>query len=365
MSQWKCALEAAGKVRLISAVTPVNAESELERLRAAFARGRPGLPRWEYAPRDVASLDEQLRELSRRAGGVAEPLRALYGARVDELRLEARMVGSVGRAAFGGFAAERHRERAPGARAADTLAARWAHEHVPSDDGERIMSDAPDARSLLSQVRAAIGAHRVAFAVRPATGLMALAATGERTVYVARGRALSVRTATRVALHEVSGHVLPRVRATMAHAIFALGTARGTDDQEGLALLYEERAGLLDPARRVELARRHIAARTMRRGADFVEVVRNLRSLDPRVSFSDAIHITARAFRGSTGSFPGLARESAYIPSFLRVASYLRQHPRAELTLASGQVAISALTTLHAQFGKHASPCPLGTTATV
>jgi hypothetical protein len=300
------------------------------------------------------------------------------------------MVGSVGVVAFGGFATERHHERST----ADALAARWAREQVAEENVERIMSDSLDPRSLLSQLRAAIGAHRVPFAVRPASGLVALAATGERTVYVARGRPLSERTGRRVALHEVLGHVLPRVRAAGAHPIFALGTARGTDDQEGLALLFEQRAGLLDARRRIELGRRHVAAAAMRSGADFVEVVRHLRAIDgsaaggtsqtrtARVSLSEALHIATRAFRGSTGAFPGLGRERVYLPAFLRVVAHLRKNPGAEACLSSGQIAVTALPTvaqLHQlsalravvppaadpQLGKQATPCPPVNTATV
>jgi hypothetical protein len=210
-------------------------------------------------------------------------------------------------------------------------------------------------------VRALVGEHRAPFTVCVVRGLHALAATGERTVYVAEGRAVSERTAQRVAIHEVMGHVLPRVHAQRAHPIFTLGTARGNDDQEGLALVHEERHGLLDPQRRGELAGRHIAASLMRAGADFVEVVRHLQR---DVSLERALHTSARVFRGSAGTFPGLGRESVYIPSFMRVSSCLGKDPHAEELLSRGQVAVRALPAL-AQLGKQASPCPPPMTETV
>jgi hypothetical protein len=366
------ALAAMRAVRLISAVTPSNAEAEMEQLLLAFERGVPRLPSWTYTKRDTTGLVENLRELSGAAEYFAEPLRSLYRERIDELRLESALVSEVGDPAFGRHATERHRQTS---RAADKLASAWVHEK-PADDGPSVASDAPDPRSLLSQVRAAIGAHRVPFTVRPVSGLMALAATGERTVYVARARSLSERRARRVALHEVLGHVLPRVRAARAHPIFALGTAGGTDDQEGLALLYEQRHGLLDGPRRVELARRHLATSAMRGGADFVDVVRHLRGLDPYLSLSEALHIATRTFRGSTGSFQGLGREGVYLPALLRVRACLRKSPRAERILESGQVAVNALRQLSAlravvppaadpQLGKQATPSPPVNTATV
>jgi hypothetical protein len=169
---------------------------------------------------------------------------------------------------------------------------------------------------------------------------------------------------------------LPRVRAARAHPIFALGTAGGTDDQEGLALLYEQRHGLLDGSRRVELARRHLATSAMRSGADFIDVVGHLRALDPRMTLSEALHIASRTFRGSTGSFQGLGRESVYLPALVRVRACLRKSPHAERILESGQVAVNALRQLNAlravdppaadpQFGKQATPWPPVNTATV
>jgi len=283
----------------------------------------------------------------------------LYSARIDELRLEAETAAAVGRPELGALAARRfHRP----SRAADLLAASWTSDARDAD--EPIPTDASDPRSLLSRVREAIGAHRAPFAVRVVSSLGAFAATGERTVYVAAGRALGERASRRVALHEVLGHVLPRVRAAGLPPIFALGTARGTDDQEGLALAYEERGGFLDAPRRAELARRHRAASSMRAGADFVEVVRELRAGGALVR--DAVSIAARVFRGSDGTFPGLGRESVYLTSFVRVRARLRADPDAERVLASGQVALDALDALRAQFGgRHASADPPPTFATL
>ncbi len=330
--------------RLIGAVTPKNADSELARLDAAYARADATMPRWEYEPRDVAALEDALRTLARAADDWDEPARSLYSARIDEMALEVALVRSVGTPAFARLASRRFGD-------ACALSPEW-HDASASEPGELVSSDGADPRSLLSRIRAELGAHRAPFRVELVRNLGSLAATGERTVYVAAGRTLGARAARRIAIHEVRGHVLPRVRAATLHPIFALGTARGSDDQEGLALLHEERAELFDGARRAELSRRHFATTSMRAGADFAEVVRALTERGTRSS--DAVQVAARVFRGSRGRTPGLGRESVYLTSFSRVRSHLAKHPHDERLIASGQVAVSALSAL-AQLGRRGS----------
>jgi hypothetical protein len=336
------ALSTMRRVRLIGAATPVNAEAEIERLTAALAAGRPSFPQWTHQPEATAM--PEIHDAS-----------DLVRARLDELRLEAAMAEAVGTHAFAALAAERFCEPERALRAADRTATSWAERTSGDEDTELVRTDADDPRSLLSQLRAAIGRARAPFAVR-VSPLGALAATGDHTVYVARGRSTTPRAAQRIALHEVQGHVLPRVRAKRLHWIFELGTARGTDEQEGLAVLYEERAGLLDDARRIDLARRHLAARAMRAGADFVDVVRALVAM--RASPRDAVMIASRVFRGSNGRFPGLGRESVYITSFSRVRAHLTKHPADEAILASGQIAIASLPLVRQLPGLHADVVP-------
>lgn len=347
------ALSAMRRVRLIGAATPTNAEAEIERLTAALEAGRPSFPQWEHRPERTT-----IPALPGASGSID-----LVRARIEELRLEAAMAEAAGTPAFAPLAAERFHEPARALRAADRTAQAWAALPTSTEDDLVPTDDGSDPRSLLSQVRAAIGRARAPFAVKVST-LGALAATGEHTVYVARGRFTTPRAARRIAIHEVSGHVMPRVRARRLHAIFELGTARGTDEQEGLAVLYEERAGLLDDARRVDLARRHIAARAMRDGADFVEVTRALARMG--APCRDAITIASRVFRGSNGRFPGLGRESVYITCFSRVRAHLDKHPGDEALLASGQIAIAAIPLLpQVPAGRHADVVPPPRTFTV
>lgn len=349
-------------VRLIGAVTPTNADAELARLERTFAQGEPATPAWSYARRDVSELERALGALDRAGSAWDEPLRSLYSARLDEMALEIALVGAVGSRVFGALAARRYASASDDARDADALTERW-RARSRKDTGARVRTDSDDPRSLLSRVRAEIGASRAPFAVSVATNLGALAATGERTVYVARDRETTERAARRIAIHEVRGHVMPRVRAAVMHPFFSLGTARGADDQEGLALVCEERAGLLDDARKRELARRHRAATLMRAGADFVEVTRGL--VAHGASVSEALAASARAFRGSDGrarSTGGLGRESVYLASFLRVRALGAEDVA---LLACGQIAIDALEPVRHWAGRHASAEPPPMSATV
>src|SRR5262245_48594073 len=94
---------------------------------------------------------------------------------------------------------------------------------------------------------------------------------------------------------------MPRTRAARAPIeLFALGTARGIDDQEGRTLMIEESAGFLDAKRRRELEFRHIAARAALESQNLVDVTRML--LDKSAGIAEAVRIAARIERGGLGS---------------------------------------------------------------
>jgi hypothetical protein len=122
-------------------------------------------------------------------------------------------------------------------------------------------------------------------------------------------------------------------------ALFRAGTARGIDDQEGRALLLEERTHLLDGTRRRQLAARHRCVEAMLAGGRFDEVVRMLvdaHAIDPM----EAVIVAERAFRGANGTQVGLGRERVYLESLLRVRAHLERRPGEEAVLACGQVAV-------------------------
>jgi hypothetical protein len=194
----------------------------------------------------------------------------------------------------------------------------------------------------------AVSRLRLPFSVVVQPQLAALAATGDRQIYVAAGRMLTREDVERTVLHEIEAHAIPRGRA--AHAklgIFQVGTARGVDDQEGFALLLEERHGFLKALRKRELGTRHVASVAMVNGADFAEVSRLLHD-DYGLDWTRAVVTAERAFRGSNGKTGGLGRERVYLEAFGRVRAHLATKPEDEAVLSAGQVSIEAIPALSA-----------------
>ncbi len=341
------------RVGLLGAVAPREGEAERERLVAAFEAGPGAMPRWTYAPGDYASVRRRLSSLAcelERTSARNDALARLYAARARELELEARLASCVGTAEFGILARERFAAEAEGSETAKEHALRWIGERAAPHGGPVRTSDGPEPESLVSRMREAIGRHRAPFAVEVRRDLSSLAATGERAVFVAAGRLVDDEDVRRTVTHEVEAHILPRVRAQrLSCTIFRIGTAGGTDDQEGLAVALEERHDFLGKRRKRELAARHIAALVMDDGASFVECVRVLEK-DHAFSAREAVYVAERVYRGGDGVRPGLGRERVYLTSFARVRAYLAAHPEDELLLSSGQVAVNAIEALRMYF---------------
>jgi hypothetical protein len=337
-------LRAAHEVQLLAALTPADAHRERARMTEELRAGRAPVPRWTYVATSNddlrRALDAAERVLARDAAGGVE---RLYLERVRELVVESDLCAAAGTPAVAALARERFDAKDPAVtRAASDTAASWIAVRRPTTNGDTIASDSDDPRSLLSRMRAAVGEKRLPFAVVAQPTLAPLAATGERTILVAVGRRVTDEDVERTVLHEIEGHVLPRARAACAPlALFAAATARGVDDQEGRALLLEDRAGLLGPRRRAQLAARHVAFETMTAGATFTDVSTAL-VRDHGVDPVDAIIAAERVFRGSDGTHAGLGRERIYLEALSRVRSWLAAHPEDEPVMASGQIAAHA-----------------------
>ncbi len=339
----------ARDVGLLGAATPRDAHVERARLRRDYAEGRERLPLWTY---DLTPATHTHR--LRRLDALAAPLRAaldtplgeLYRARADELRLELEAALAVATPRFAVCAEARFPPSAEHGEAA-ALALSWCLEPPAAVDSPRIASDDRDPRSLVSRLRAEVARRELPFAVRTSPSMSALAAISGDTIWVAEGRLLGLLDIERTVVHEIEAHALPRTRArSLPVAVFAIGTAGGSDDQEGYALWLEVQRGLSGPGRRRELGARHEAVARMRDGADFVSVVRALRARD--LDLEDALRIAERAFRGSNGVAPGLGRERVYLEAFVRVRDHLASRPDDEPTLSAGQVSLSALGALRA-----------------
>jgi hypothetical protein len=340
----KLLLLAAREVKLLGATAPLGAAAERTRLVEALRAGRAERPRWAYEPvaHDElrAALDAAERIL---AAQPSTPLGQLYLERIRELALEAELCASAGTARVATLGQADASLRAEASRTCDAWLAEPAAPWTPA-----LASDDPDPRSLLSRLRAEVGRQRLPFAVVAQPSLAPLAATGDRVILVACGRPTSEEDVERTVLHEIEGHARPRARAAqVAHVLLRAGTARGNDDQEGRALLLEERASLLGPRRRRMLAARHRAVEAMCSGATFPDVT-TLLTRDHGVTPEDAVVCAERAFRGGDGIHPGLGRERVYLEALIRVRRHLEAQPLDERVLEAGQVSIEAVSVLSA-----------------
>ena len=327
---------------ILGANTPTNLASELTALHQAFAASSPRAPHFRYAPpaKDVRGPLEQLaRQLSSRGSwGV------LYAARVEEMWVEAHLCQHAGTPQLSHWARRRYAYLDEHTIAADALARQWAQLplHYPADEPRWLSDDGDQGSSLLSRMRDEIGRQRLPFRVVVSEQLSALAAIGPGVVYVRPGISLTRSEVERTVLHELKGHALPSVRAQASDiGLLTLGSAGGSDAQEGRALLIERRAGWLTSQRRGELGRRHLAALASHDNVDFVETVALLRRHP--TPLADALRIAARAHRGG-----GLGRERVYLPALLRVSAALDREPALEAWLAHGKLSTAAASTLHA-----------------
>lgn len=330
--------QASARVRVVSANTPQNLREELARLAEAWRVHGAAEPRFTYEP--AAGADDLRRALEAIAIDLDArgELGAIYAARARELGDDAAISAAAGTRDLWPAARRRFARRDAFDDRADDLAAAWLAEPAPRAEEEaRVRSDDEGSpRSLISRIREEIGSRRLPLRVVVRSDLASLAATGEGHVQVIAGADLSVRDVERTVLHEIEGHVVPRLCARDEPlGIFALGTARGTDDQEGRALAIERRHGYLDHARRRELALRHVAARAVEAHAEFVSTARLL--LDHGAPLAQALHITARVHRGG-----GLAREVVYLPALLRVEAALAADPAIDRVLGVGRVSVEA-----------------------
>jgi len=324
-------------IALVDRCRPLNAAAEARRVSELWAQGRPTNPAWVYAPPpDLGQLRSELERLrSELARGDA--VEALYAARARELELEARIAEAVGVPRFKQLARERYplpvagavRERARAWTALGPRPAERAEGAIRSDDRAH-------PESLLSQVLAAVAARRLPISVMLRDDLQSVAATTTDGVLIKPGVLLRAREAHRIALHEVEGHVLPRLRARSAPlGLFRVASAGAADDEEGRALAIERRAGLFGRERQVELGRRHLAASAAAEGADWLETVRIL--IDCGTPDALAMEIAQRVQRGG-----GLAREVVYLPALERVEQAFEREPELDAWLAAGRLSIEA-----------------------
>jgi len=328
------------KVALLDRVRPLNFATELPRLSAAFRRGERLAPSFAYAPRAaLGDLRGKLDELATALGGAGAVEQQLLGERAQELALEAALAEQVGEPEFARLAARRFAlpsESHDVAQLAQRFLTAPHGAHPQKEDDPTHLSDDPrDPESLWSQLAQRLGEARLPVRLELVPGLVSLAAVADGVVRLRPGVRLSARQAQRIALHEVEGHVRARVAGAALGGAFLAGSAGGSTDEEGRAILLEERAGLLDAERRRELGRRYVAAASVRQGADFWQTVDELGLAGS--DMDDAIALSARVHRGG-----GLARELVYLKGYWRVACGLAKRPELEQLLCAGRISLSA-----------------------
>lgn len=327
------------QIRVIAANTPLNLREELDRLARGWKRGESE-PRFVYEP---AVTRTELRDKLLALGAELEregPLGQVYGARARELSDEAALCEHAGGPGLWAAARRRYARRDAFDAEADALAPRWLAEPESPERAAEIpcvrSDDARDPRSLVSRLEQEIGRRRLPLRVLVSRNIASLAATGDGFVQVVAERLVSHRDVERTVLHEIEGHVLPRLASTRHRlGIFAVGTARGSDDQEGRALAMERAHGFLDRGRRREIALRHVAARAVEQGAGFTSTAELL--VDRGAPLADALRIAARVHRGG-----GLGREAVYLPALLRVEAAVERDGALDRVLGAGRVSVEA-----------------------
>jgi hypothetical protein len=329
-------------IALLERCRPRNACGELRRLLDRWSRGHPTAPAFRYAaPVDLSPVQMALETLAETADQ-AGPWGRLYAQRARELLHEASVVGAIDTPAFRQRAAHRFAlVTGPHLAQAQQWARQWCACVAPAEPSSTHCSDDErDGSSLISVLRRAVGRHRLPFRVAVSAELPSAAATGEGVILVRATFRCSVQDARRIALHELLGHAFPRHRAQRELlGLFRVGTAGSAEDEEGRALLLEQRSGLFDERRRVELGRRHLAALAVRAGADFFETVRMLSTLG--APLAQALEIAARCHRGG-----GLAREAVYLPALARVKDCLQADPELEGWMERGRISLAAASLL-------------------
>jgi len=330
------------KARLLIGATTHSDPAERDRLATAVSRGEHAKPRWEWQPVPIEkrlwrALD-QVRHLAERSAASA-----LYLARLEELEIELLLLESLGQskrvrpmaARLFGTGGERVFEDHP---MTVLDAAHHILSHTEADPEPKTIpaysADGESLRDLMLSHSRQVGLH---IAVRVDPSLIANAAVGERTVFIA-DRLFGVREAQRLAVHEVFGHLVSAFNGrTQLLGLLAIGTAGSYGDQEGVSICLEELAGLLDASRRRTLAGRLLATHAMHAGVSFGDAARIL-VLEHGFSSYEAVTLCERAFRGG-----GVARDAVYLGSWLRVRNAVARQDSSLGELQLGKISLSAL----------------------
>ncbi|RYE90112.1 MAG: hypothetical protein EOO75_10680, partial [Myxococcales bacterium] len=222
---------------LVAAVSPSNWTAEVARLTEARAQGKPAVERFTYGSgRPDGELPGRLLDLAAALDLEDSAEASGLGRRARELALELGLILALDTPGFVPLA----RLRFASSGDDDARAAAWAAlspEQVSCDT--HLSDDEDDPDSLVAQVRAGLLARRLPARVVLRDELPSLAACGDGTVLIARGRRLSAQVGRRTAVHELDGHVRPWwLRQT--GQVVADADRGESDREEGRALWLEQ-----------------------------------------------------------------------------------------------------------------------------
>ncbi len=304
----------AAGANLLTRFTPENAATERARLVACLRRGHAEAPRWTYAGRFDGSGSKREIRIARDDLGV-DPLSRTYRRRLAKLRLQIDLLEAVGDPARVLTASRRVYGVVDDV--ARSVADAWLAHPVHPERRDLPPVGPRGTPSVAATLRAEMLEYGLLCPFRVEPRLAASAAVAPGEVILGGTRGYSLEEAQRLAAHEIGVHLVAQQNAAdQPLAIFAIGTAGATRDQEGLALWAEVARGVFTPHRRRGIAARTLAVALLADGSTFPEAARALvlRGVDAE----EAVYACERAFRGG-----GLTKDAAYVSGFLRVGRAL------------------------------------------
>lgn len=216
---------------------------------------------------------------------------------------------------------------------ADRLCGAWLTPDLPP---HRDHTEGERGPLVLFEEWARLEVERRGLAVRVVPREMpSRAAVGPSTLFVQRRLSVRRLVAERILVHELEGHLLPRLASARAGAPFSIGPAGASLDEEGFALDRERRGNFLEFERRKEIGLRYRAARRVLDEVSPEEIVIEL--CDLGLSRAQSIRTWARAARG-----PALGRDLCYLIGYVRVSGALLDEPGLEPWFQLGRMSVPA-----------------------
>lgn len=240
-----------------------------------------------------------------------------------------------------------------------TLTARALAEYildtVAPDEEEACLPATAPVHQLSTErlMYAAIALASLVADVKVEPRLVAAAAAGERTVFLAE-KFFGCREALRLAVHEVYGHLVAHANGRLQPTrLLEVGTAHSFRDQEGIAIWLEEQAGVLDATRIRTLAGRVVATDLMHAGTPFGTTTRTLHK-EHGFTADDAVALALRAYRGG-----GLARDVGYLAGWLMVRDAIARGEVTRDAMRMGRVGLNVARELPALIDAGLATAPI------